>query len=79
MTTTLTNDYIAFIFIRMLNDEWTVMKRHVLHQPNLHCLCSLKYNILPYNDIVMVQERHTVIQLKTISYNPMCVTPVSTI
>jgi hypothetical protein len=38
----------------------------------LHCLHGLKNNTLPYNDIVMINERHTVIELKTISYNPMC-------
>jgi hypothetical protein len=78
-TTTTISDDVAFILIRVLNDEHTLMKHRILCQSYLHCLCGLKYNILPYNDIVVVNERHTIIQSKTIRYNPMCLTQVSTI
>jgi hypothetical protein len=63
----MTNDYVAFILIRVLNDKQTVMEHRILCQPYLYCLYGLKYNTISYNDIVMVNERHVVIQLKTIS------------
>jgi hypothetical protein len=69
--TTMTNDYVLFILIRVLNDEQIVLEHRVLHQPYLHRLHGLKYNTLPYNDIVMVNDMHIVIQLKTINYSPM--------
>jgi hypothetical protein len=67
----MTNDYVLFILIRVLNDEQIVLEHRVLHQPYLHRLHSLKYNTLPYNDIVIVNDMHIVIQLKTINYSPM--------
>jgi hypothetical protein len=67
----MTNDYVLFILIRVLNDEQIVLEHRVLHQPYLHRLHGLKYNTLSYNDIVMVNDMHIVIQLKTINYSPM--------
>jgi hypothetical protein len=54
------------------------MEHYILRQPNLHRLYGLKYNTLSYNDIVMINERHTIIESKTISY-PMWLTQVPTI
>jgi hypothetical protein len=57
----MTIDYIVFIFIRVLNNERMVMEQRVLQQSYLHFLHDHKYNTLSYNDIVMVNERHTII------------------
>jgi hypothetical protein len=56
-----------------------MMEHYIFHQPNLHCLHGLKYNTLPYNDIVMINERYTIIKPQTISYSLMCLTQVLTI
>jgi hypothetical protein len=78
-TATTTSDDIAFILIQVLYDEQTMMEHRILRQPYLHCLHGLKYNTLLYNDIAMINERYTVIESKTINYNPMCLTQVPTI
>jgi hypothetical protein len=75
----MTSDDVACIVIRVPNDEGTMMEHCILRQPYLHCLYGLKYNTLLYNDIVMINERHIVIESKTISYSPMCMTQVPTI
>jgi hypothetical protein len=67
------------ILIRVFNHKRMMMKHCILRQPNLHRLHGLKYNTLLYNNIVMINERHTIIEPKTISYNPMCLTQVLTI
>jgi hypothetical protein len=72
------SDDILFILIRVLNDERTIMEHCILCQSYLHWLHDLKYNTLPYNDIVIFNERHIVIELKTISYSLMCMTQVTT-
>jgi hypothetical protein len=74
-TAMMTNDYVVFIFIRVLNNERMVTK-HYVHQPCLHCLHGVKYNTLLYNDNVMFNESHIVVQLKTINYSHMCLTHV---
>jgi hypothetical protein len=78
-TTTTTCDNVALILIRVFNHKRMMMEHRILRQPNVHRLHGLKYNTLPYNDIVMINERYTIIEPKTISYNPMCLTQVPTI
>jgi hypothetical protein len=78
-TTTTTSDDVTLIPIRVFYHKWMMMEHCILGQPNLHCLHGLKYNTLMYHDIVMINERHTIIEPKTISYSPMCLTQVSTI
>jgi hypothetical protein len=56
-----------------------MLEHIILHQSNRHHLHGLKYNTIPYNDIAMINERHNIIELKTISYNLMCLTQVPTI
>jgi hypothetical protein len=70
---------VALILIRVFNHKRTMMEHYILCQPNLHRLHGLKYNTLPYNDIVMINGRHIVIKSKIISYSPMCLTQVPTI
>jgi hypothetical protein len=77
--TTTTCDDVALILIIVFNHKRMMMEHCILCQPNLHRLYGLKYNTLSYNDIVMINERHTVIEPKTISYSPMCLTQVPTI
>jgi hypothetical protein len=76
---TLTNNYVAFTFIRVLNNERTVMEHIVLCQPYLKCIYCLKYNTLLYDEIVKVTRSHTNVQPKVISYNTMCLTQILTI
>jgi hypothetical protein len=53
-----------------------MMEYCILYQPNLYPLYGLKYNTLPFDDMVMINERYTIIKPKTISYSPMCLTQV---
>jgi hypothetical protein len=75
----MTSDDVALILIQVFNHIWTMVEHCILHQPNLHCLHGLKYNTLLYNYIVMINEKHIIIEPKTINYNPMCLAQVSII
>jgi hypothetical protein len=75
----MTSQDMALIVIRVFNHKRMMMEHCILCQPNLHRLNGLKYNTISYNDIVMINEWHTVIEPKTIIYNPMCLTQVPTI
>jgi hypothetical protein len=63
----MTSQDIALILIRVFNQKVTIMEHCTLHQPNLHHRHGLKYNTLLYHQIHMINERHTIIEPKTIS------------
>jgi hypothetical protein len=78
-TTMTTSQDVAPILIGVFNHKGTMMEYCILCQPNLHRLHGLKYNTLLYNHIVMINERHTIIEPKTFSYSLMCLTQVPAI